>query len=267
MSSIHKNKILTGFLIATIAALVSLQWLPLVNGIGLLCVACLAWLFRMPELNQWAKTGLFLALVIATFWVATYRPSGFSYPLLFELPGLDGEPRYKLFINTAKALVGFILLYLLWPTKHEGIFVARARYRIMIVLIAPALIIGLAIPVLNLELQVKAVEQIVLFAAANLLIISVAEETFMRLLLQQSLCNAVATFCAIRWVQESIALLIVTLLFVLIHSGISGDAVWIYALAGFLYGLSYTLSKNIFYPIVIHFCVNQIHFSVFTYPI
>lgn len=267
MSSVLLNKALTGFLIAVITVTVWLQWLPLVNGIGLLCIAGLAWLFGKRGLNPWAKFGLFLALVVSAFWVATYRPAGFSYPLLFELPGLEGEPRYKLFINIAKALVGFILLYLLWPTTREGEFVADARYGVTAVIIAPVLIIGSAIPVLDLELQVKEIEQILLFAVANLLIISVAEEAFMRLLLQQNLCNAIATFSTNRWIQELIPLLIVTLLFVVIHAGVSGDAVWIYALAGFLYGLSYTLSKNIFYPVAIHFGVNQIHFSFLTYPI
>jgi uncharacterized protein len=84
---------------------------------------------------------------------------------------------------------------------------------------------------------------------------------------QQSLRSAVANFTANRALQEIIPLLLVTGVFVAIHADISGAAVWVYALAGFLYGLSYTLGKNIIYPIAVHFLVNQIHFSFLTYPL
>ncbi|MGV8838615.1 CPBP family intramembrane glutamic endopeptidase, partial [Cellvibrio sp.] len=133
--------------------------------------------------------------------------------------------------------------------------------------LAPLLIIGVAIPVLGLQLQPKPIEQILMVVVVNLLITCVAEEVFMRYLFQQNLRNAIASFTANRALQEIIPLLLVTGVFVAIHAGISDAAIWVYALAGFLYGLSYTLSKNILYPIAIHFLVNQIHFSFLTYPL
>lgn len=268
MMSVLSEKIVAGFLVAIVLVLVLLQWLPLVNGIGLLGIAGLAWFFRKEELNQWIKVGLFAVLVPLAFWVATYRPAGFSYPLLFSLSGVEGEvSKHDFYINFSKALAGFLLLYLLWPRLRNDEFVAQKGYSLAIVFIAPALVIGLAIPVLGLAWQPKAIGQILLFAAANLFIICVAEETFMRFLFQQNLRNAVARYTANRWLQELLPLLAVTIIFVAIHSGLSGAAIWIYALAGFLYGLSYTLGKNIIYPIVVHFLVNQIHFSFLTYPI
>lgn len=263
-----KELILSGILAVAITGLVIAAWLPLVNALGLIGVACLAWFYRKDRINRWIKAGLFFLLVPLVFWVATYRPEGFSYPLLFTLPGTEvGESRFELYVNFAKALVGLVLLLLLWHKPRGDEFVAAPRWQFLSALFAPAIIIAVAIPALGLALEPKLIEQIVLFALVNLLVIAVAEEAFMRLLLQQSIRNAAASLGAQRWVQELFSLVVVTGIFVLIHSGLTGAAVWVYALAGLLYGLSYTLSKNVCYPIMIHFWVNLIHFALLTYPI
>ena len=268
MTQVLTQKKFVGLFCIVLVVLFFLQWLPLENGIGLLGVAGCAWCFRRNKLNPWLRTWLFLLLVSIAFWTATHKPQGFSYPLLMSLSDESGlTTRYELFINFSKAICGFILLYFLWPKQHESEFVAPARYRLLVPLLAPAIIIGVAIPVLDLQVQLKQLEQMLLFASVNLLIICVAEEAFMRFLFQQNIRNAVARFTGNGWLRELIPLLLVTAIFVMIHSGLSGAAIWVYALAGFVYGLSYTLSKNIFYPIIIHFSVNQIHFSFFTYPL
>lgn len=255
-------------LAAMVAVLVILDWLPLANAVGLVGVACLAWFFRKEELNRWIKVGLFFLLAPLAFWVASYEPEGFAYPLLFSLMGdvVEAE-RYKLSVDFAKGIAGFLLLYLLWPKLRVNEFTAGKWSSISVLLLAPLLIIGVAILVLGLQWQPKPIEQILQFAVVSLFITCVAEEVFMRFLFQQNLRNAVASFTANRALQEIIPLLLVTGVFVAIHTGISGAAVWVYALAGFLYGLSYTLGKNILYPIAIHFLVNQIHFSFLTYPL
>lgn len=253
---------------AVVVVLMMVGWLPLANAAGLAGIACLAWFFRKEELNRWVKVGLFFLLVPLAFWVASYEPEGFAYPLLFSLPGDDGEPaRYELSVDFAKGIAGFLLLYLLWPKRAANEFIAGKWFSISVLLLAPLLIISVAISVLGLQWQPKPIEQILQFAAVSLLITCVAEEVFMRFLFQQNLRNAIASFTDNRALQEIIPLLLVTGIFVAIHTGISGTAVWVYALAGFLYGLSYTLGKNILYPIVIHFLVNQIHFSFLTYPL
>lgn len=252
---------------AVVAALVMVGWLPLANAFGLIGVVCLAWFFRKEELNRWLKVGVFLLLVPLVFFVATYRPGGFSYPLLLSLPNESGlASRFELFVNFSKLLAALCLMYFLLQKRRDDEFVAPPKWQFALALLAPGLIIALAVPLLGLHLQPKLVEQMLLFAVVNLLIIALAEEVFMRLLLQQSLRNLLAAVTANRALQEIIPLLLVTVVFVLMHSGLSGTALWIYTLAGFLYGLSYTLSKNIGYPIMIHFWVNQLHFSLLTYP-
>lgn len=252
---------------AVVAVLVRVGWLPWANAVGLLGIACLASFFRKKELNCWIKVGLFLLLVPLAFWVASYEPEGFAYPLLFSLAGDAGEAaRYQLSVDFAKGIAGFLLLYLLWPKLRANEFVASRWVSVSLLFLAPLFIISVAIPVLGLQWQPKPIEQILQFAVVSLLITCVAEEVFMRFLFQQNLRNAVASFTANRALQEIIPLLLVTFVFVAIHAGVSGAAVWVYSLAGFLYGLSYTLGKNILYPIAIHFLVNQIHFSFLTYP-
>jgi uncharacterized protein len=266
---VNKKELIWGLVLAAlVAVLVFVGWLPLANAIGLLGVACLAWFFRKEELNRWIKIGLFFLLVPVAFWVASYEPERFAYPLLFSLAGEAGEAaRYELSVDFAKGIAGFLLLYLLWPKLRANEFIASRWISVSLLLLAPLFIISVAISLLGLQWQPKPIEQILQFAVVSLLITCVAEEVFMRFLFQQNLRNAVASFTANRALQEIIPLLLVTVVFVSIHAGISGAAVWVYALAGFLYGLSYTLSKNILYPIAIHFLVNQTHFSVLTYPL
>lgn len=251
-----------------VAVLVVVGWMPWVNMIGLAGVICLAMFFREEALKRWIKVGVFLLLVPLVFFVATYRPEGFSYPLLLSLTNETGSaPRFEMFVNFSKLLVGLCLLFLLWPRLRNCEFLASPTWQFLIALLAPVLIMAVAIPVLGLRFQPKAIEHMMLFALVNLFVIALAEEAFMRLLLQQPLRNALAGMTTNHWIQELLPLLLVTIIFVVIHAGLSGVASWIYALAGFLYGLSYTLSKNIFYPITIHFLVNQIHFSLLTYPL
>jgi uncharacterized protein len=266
---VNKKELMAGVVLASlVVVLVIVGWLPCANAIGLIGIASLAWFFRKEDLNAWFKTGLFLLLVPLAFWVATYEPEGFAYPLLGSLAGDAGEPaRYKFSIDFGKGIAGFVLLYLLWPKLRANEFVTGALPSVSLLLLAPALIIGVAIPMLGLHFQPKPIELIVQFAIVNLLVTCVAEEAFMRFLFQQNLRNTVASLTANRALQEVIPLLLVTGIFVVIHSGISGAAIWVYGFAGFLYGLSYTLSKNILYPIAIHLLVNLIHFSFLTYPL
>lgn len=264
----RKELILALVLAAVVAVLIMVGWLPLANALGLVGVACLACFFRKEELNRWFKVGLFLLLVPLAFWVASYEPERFAYPQLFSITG-DAEEatRYQLSVDFAKGIAGFLLLYLLWPKRRANEFVASRWVSVSLLFLAPLFIIGVAIPMLGLQWQPKPITQILQFAAASLLITCVAEEVFMRFLFQQNLRNAIANFTANRALQEIIPLLLGTFVFVAIHAGISGAAIWVYAFAGFLYGLSYTLGKNILYPIAIHFLVNQIHFSFLTYPL
>ncbi|RYZ99332.1 MAG: CPBP family intramembrane metalloprotease, partial [Moraxellaceae bacterium] len=55
--------------------------------------------------------------------------------------------------------------------------------------------------------------------------------------------------------------------FVLTHGVQGAEPTLVFALAGFVYGLIYTLTKSIAAAIAVHFFVNILHFSFFTYPL
>lgn len=263
----HRDIFKLAGILSGIAFFVITKYLiPIPNLIGLVGVAFLAWYFRKENLSTWARFSLLLLLVPITFWVATFRPDGFSYPLVFSLPGASGtEPRFQLHLNLSKAIAGYILLYCLWPRVKPKPLISQS-VGVLMVLLSSALIILLAIFCFNLKLQPKTFEQIVAFAAVNLLITCVAEEVFLRFLLQQQIQFALQKYVKNRLVVEAVPLLITTIIFVLIHNNL-GSAIWLYATAGFLYGLSYTLNKSIFFPIGLHFLVNFIHFGWLSYPV
>ncbi|ACE82669.1 CPBP family intramembrane glutamic endopeptidase [Cellvibrio japonicus] len=222
--------------------------------------------YRYRPMPVWQRVLCWLAMVPLAFWAATHRPEDFSYPLLLQLTNTDGAVTFSLYANLAKGLVGILLLALLWPARREVDFRAPVSLRWLVLLASPLLIVGVAAPLLGLQWQPKLIEQIAIFAWANLLLTCVAEEAFLRLLLQLPMIRVLQAWTQHRWLQEALPLLLVTVIFVLIHSGLSGAAIWVYGLAGFLYGLSYTLSKNVFFPIAVHCAVNLLHFSLLSYP-
>lgn len=227
----------------------------------------LTFLYRAPFIAPWRNIVLWLVLVPLTFWVATWRPGGFSYPLLLQLHNDAGEVAFSLHANIAKGLAGFILLLLLWPKRNADEYPAPATCNWSLLIFSPAIILAAGVLLLDLQWQPKLLQHIIIFAAANLFLTCVAEEAFLRLLLQQPLATWLAQRTKKHWLSEILPVLSLTLIFVAIHSGLSGAAIWIYALAGFCYALSYSLSKNILFPIALHFAVNLGHFALLTYPL
>lgn len=224
-------------------------------------------LYRKPLIAPWQKTMLWLLLVPLTFWVATWRPAGFSYPLLLQLRDTTGDIVFSLHANIAKGLAGFILLLLLWPKAYPSDNRTPAHYYWLLLIVSPPIILAAGVALLDLQWQPKLLQHIVIFAFANLFLTCVAEEVFLRLLLQRPLIRVVAQWTGKPWLSEALAVLLLTFIFVAIHAGLSGAAIQVYALAGFCYTLSYSLSKNILFPIALHFSVNLGHFALLTYPL
>lgn len=241
--------------------------IPIENAFGICILGILLYLCREKFSASWQKILLWLLMVPLTFWIATWRPQDFSYPLLMHYVSTDGANQFSLYANLSKGLVGFCLLIMLWPTVEQQRHIFPKSWRVVSLLLSPLLIIGLAIVLFDLKWEPKSIQQILIFSAANILLTCIAEEAFMRFLLQQPMILAMSRWTRNPWFQEAVPLFLVTAVFVAIHSGVKGSAIWVYGLAGLLYGLSYTLSKNIFYPIAVHAAVNILHFSVLTYPL
>lgn len=256
------------FLLMIVAAICAITFaLPAGITTALLALTALTFLCRTSVAAFWRNIILWLVLAPLTFWVATWRPAGFSYPLLLQLHNAVGDVAFSLHANIAKGLAGFILLLLLWPKRNTDEHRAPRVYCWLLLIFSPAIILVTGVMLLDLHWQPKLLQHIIIFAVANLLLTCVAEEAFLRLLLQQPLITWLTQRTDKHWLSEMLPVLLLTLIFVVIHTGLSGAAIWLYALAGFCYALSYSLSKNILFSIALHFAVNLGHFALLTYPL
>jgi membrane protease YdiL (CAAX protease family) len=216
--------------------------------------------------------GLYLTWTIAVVLgiaVGLYRPAGFSYPLVFSVNQLyEGGSPFSLYVNTAKLLTGYIIIYFLISSRFvSNVFIHSRLQQYIFAIGLGAIVVLIASLFLGLEFHLKPLTYIVMFGLANLLVTCVAEEAFMRLLLQAQLQKFISGKVKSVFWLEAIPLIIATVIFVLTHLAKSPNAILIFVLAGFSYGLVYSLTKNLWACVVAHFIVNIIHFSLLTYPL
>lgn len=218
------------------------------------------------------RVGIYICWLCAIFLgvvVGLYRPSGFSYPLVFSVNQLheNGLPM-SLYVNMAKLFAGYIIIYyLLSSTVSTPVYVKSRPKQFALVLALVVLILSLSYSLLSLQLYLKPLQYIVMFGLVNLLVTCVGEEAFMRLLLQAQVQKFIAGRVKQGFWQELIPLFITTIIFVLTHSVHGFNSIVVYTFAGFSYGLVYCLTKNLWACVGVHFGVNIIHFAFLTYPL
>ena len=210
----------------------------------------------------------FLAIVLGIA-IGLYRPSGFSYPLVFSTNQLyEGGLPFSLYVNTAKLFAGYIIICFLFSPKSQGdIYIRSSLQQYVFAVSLGVIVVLIAGLFLGLEFHLKSLNYIVMFGLANLLVTCIAEEAFMRLLLQAQIQKFLSVKVKNVFWLEAIPLLIATLIFVVTHIVTSLNAIMVFGLAGFTYGLVYSLTKNLWACVAIHFTVNIIHFSFLTYPL
>jgi membrane protease YdiL (CAAX protease family) len=266
-----KNNYFFILLAAVLGALLALHFIPPVVALLIVVFSVMLLLYRYYL--QKNKPALFYLLwfvaIILGVGIGLYRPAGFNYPLIFSVSQLyEGGLPMDLYLNLGKALAGYCIIFFLFSSARQSIgYITSLPKQISLVVVSTLLILGVAIVLLNLQVHVKAVNYILMFGAVNLLVTCVAEEAFMRWLLQTQLQIFFARKISNRILQEGLALLITTIIFVLTHMVHGLEAVMVFTLAGFVYGFVYTLTKNLLAAIAVHFLVNIIHFSLLTYPI
>lgn len=256
-------------LFAVAVASVLMGWLPTVAAVLLAGFTLLLVVYRSERLNfPWVKCVVWFFLLPVGLAMALYRPDGFHYPLIFRLAQLhEGGKPFALHLNTAKALAGYMAI--VWLVAVPGVLPKRyLSWRwltvVAVTLAAPVLLV--AIPLFGLQWQPKWGMHVVVFLVVNALVTCVAEESFMRLLVQGPIQRAGARFCG-PLLSHGGALLVSTLLFAAAHSPQGAEAWGIYLLAGCAYGLGYALSGRLWVAIVTHFTVNAVHYVFLTYPL
>ncbi|WP_370977881.1 lysostaphin resistance A-like protein [Agaribacterium sp. ZY112] len=254
------------------ASLLSLCGVLAWQSLLLVCTLCLALVFYRKALVQKSalqSSALWLTVFIVGLTIGLYRPEGFNYPLVFNVDALHTEGQaFALYLNTAKVLAGIAVLVFLLPISIKKPSLKTAPWQIILTMLVCALMINtLAWHLLDLQVHTKTLFVILSFLAVNLSVTCLAEEAFMRLLLQGECLRAVSKFTENKLIREGLPLALCTLIFILTHFPSSLNMLIVFGLAGFAYGLIYALTKNITYAIGLHFSVNALHFLFLTYPL
>jgi len=216
-----------------------------------------------------AIVSLWLAVIFTGLSIGLYRPSGFNYPLLFSVESLHENGKdFSLYVNIGKGLAGGLSLFILLKYYTEKPrYIHSPSKQASTALVFAFIILSLAYYLLNLDFHLKPLELILLFGLSNLLVSCIAEEAFMRLIVQAQIRRFIEKKISQNWLLELLPLLATTIVFMATHSLASPDLAVVYSIAGFLYGLIYTLTKNVFAAIALHFMVNLFHFAFLTYPL
>lgn len=245
--------------------LVVIAWLC--NSINHLSVAFISLLLlsafcaiKRPRTHPIFSYIVLACLSLLSFVFATHHIPGFNNAVLFSSDtfGLSKLP-FQLNANLDKGLAAIAIL-IAFQDKLKWRISLNDGKLILTCLILFFVIAGL----LGAQTDVKFGELTLAFIFFNLFVTCLAEEAFFRLLVQEKLNQ---------WLpgkfSASLAVLITASLFMLahFHSGEDADKrLALIFLAGVLYGAVYLRSKSLGSAILMHFSINIIHFSFFTYP-
>lgn len=260
--------------------------IKLSGTIILSCVAVALWLDVMiPTLNVALMPILFMGLyaltelkfpykplfglvyfvtVVVGFFIAIYRPSEFNYPLVLQAASLyDGGQPYSLFVNTSKAMGGYLVVLMLLNQSNIQSAQRDLPRSLIVTTLIVAFITLVACLVFNVGWEPKIPDGLLIFIAVNLGVTVLAEEAFFRLLIQKQ----IASFFTHKKMGVWVAAFITTILFTLSHTASIGPAFALYLIAGAGYSFVYAYTNRLSMAIAVHFGVNILHFLLLEYPL
>ncbi|WP_020406830.1 CPBP family intramembrane glutamic endopeptidase [Hahella ganghwensis] len=227
----------------------------LVCGFGLLIICYyLAWQEK-PLIKHLA----WIFTILLGFFTATYRPSDFSYPLVWDFTGSGIE--FQLHINTAKTICGYLIL--IWFLQSASKF-RLSLHSAFTLSVCSAVLVILSLAAINgVAFLPKLPGGIILFAIVNLFTTVVAEEAFFRLLIQKK----VSELFQREMTGTVVSILVASTIFAFAHVPKPSLAFLTFFIAGAVYATVYRVTNRFSMALVCHFTVNIIHFSLFEYPL
>ena len=208
---------LSAFLLLCAVILCGLQAIPLVNLAMIFLMVALCPLVIFGKLTKALCFGLWGSLVLLTYAIATYRPEGFSYPAIWESPGLhEGGAPFIIFVNLSKGIGGLLLLAWLSGTssQYQKRSMMSPFYSLGVALLGVVTMTALALWVFSIALILKFTYEFILFFGVNLIFTVIPEEVFFRLLLQKQITTAFDSL----FVGKAVALVAVGVLFAFVHA-------------------------------------------------
>jgi membrane protease YdiL (CAAX protease family) len=202
----------------------------------------------------------FIILAVLSLLFAVHKIPGFHNELIFSNASFgDSELPFQLYANLDKALAAIAILIAF--NKYINWKVSRSELKLISLSILVFFSFGW---LLGAGLDLKFGELTFVFFFFNLFVTCLAEEAFFRLLIQDKLAKYLPSMYS-----AYLAVFFTALIFMLahFHTGVGAEKRLILIfLAGLLYGAIYLRSKSLGSAIVMHFAINIIHFSFFTYP-
>lgn len=234
--------------------------LTLVALPGVILLLCAAALVQRPR-NVWLKVcghGLFVLLAVG---LALHWLPGFNSAKVIDAQHFSADAAaYSMYLNLDKPLIAFWVLlacpWILWAHPRH----ASASVVVITTLTATACL-GCAQWLDVIAWSPKWPAEGWLWAANNLLLVSLTEEVLFRGYVQGGLQRLFKHHGQ----GQRLALLIAAGGFGLAHLGGGWQWVILASLAGVGYGLVYR-HGGLLAAIISHFTLNLLHFSLFTYP-
>lgn len=254
------------FAIATLISATLAGHLTGVASIALTVFGVLAYLSVRSDIAVALRVLMALALLAMAGFFATHSMPGFHNPLLlhehkFSPDALPFTQR----ANFDKGMAGLLLLVFFCERSKSWQEWTRVMLRtVPIALITCLFISGIATALHYSRLDIKLPSYTPVFLLTNLFFTCFAEEALFRGLIQHRMSRWLGS----RHVKRAglIALICTSSLFGLVHTGGGWGYVLLATVAGLGYGYAFMRTERIEAPILVHFCVNAMHFLGFTYP-
>ena len=234
-------------------------------GVAALVVLSLASFFAVqPAVSAGTRiVASLLALMLSVALVAHLIP-GFDNPKVIDSVVLSpGAMPYSKHLNFDKAAVGLLLLAYAHhriQNRAEWARVFKATVPVALALVATILPLSYLLGYVRWSPGPPPV--LLFWAWTNLFFTCIAEEAIFRGFIQQRLTAALAS----RRFGITIALVVAALLFGLAHYAGGPKYVLLSTFAGLGYGWAWLRTHRIESSIAVHFFVNLVHFTLFSYP-
>ncbi|NBB13386.1 CPBP family intramembrane glutamic endopeptidase [Pseudomonas sp. SLFW] len=233
--------------------------LPVVVTFGLLIMAGIC----VVHFRHWAVRGfghaLFIALAagLACHWL----PGFFSARVIAAARFTPEAAPFSMYLNLDKPLIGFWII-LACPWVFAGFNLRRSLITIGLTLPLTLLVcLTTALGMGVVGWTPKWPEQGGIWVLNNLLLVTMTEELIFRGYLQGGLSRLLARMPN----APTLALLISSLLFGVMHLGGGWQWMILTSIAGLGYGIAYRYG-GLPAAVITHFGLNLAHFSLFTYP-
>ncbi len=252
---------LTALSIAAAFAVGIVEWI----GLAFILVFAGACVAAVRSTFSTAVRGLaWVVLVVCGIALASHQVPWINNVLVFEAMTLSSSSvPYTLYWNYDKALAGVLVYAVCVQPQRRTKWSRAVLTTAMIAVVTPVLLIPPALAMGFVHWDPKLPTILVMWVPANLLVTCLAEETFFRGLLQRYLAEALSNKVPS---AALVALFVSAVVFGISHIGGGIAYVALATLAGIGYGAAYHFTQRVEASILVHFTVNLVHLTFFTYP-